>query len=82
MLRQALLTATFLIFAAGSAVAGGCPAMVSAIDEALSAGTDLSEEQVAEVKALRDQGEAEHEAGKHDESVATLQKAKDMLGLE
>ncbi len=82
MLKRALLTATFVAFAAGSALAGSCPVMVSAIDAALSAGPDLSDEQIAEVKALRDQGEAEHEAGKHDDSVATLQKAKEMLGLE
>jgi hypothetical protein len=56
--------------------------MVKDIDAALESGTSLSTEQVAEVKALRDKGEAEHLAGKHAESVATLQKAKDILGLK
>ena len=42
----------------------------------------LTSDQLAEVKALRDQGEAEHEAGKHAQSVATLQRAKEILGIE
>jgi hypothetical protein len=56
--------------------------MVKEIDAALEVNSTLSDEQVAEVTALRDQGEAEHNAGKHAESVATLQKAKDILGLK
>ena len=56
--------------------------MIQEIDAALESNAGLTSEQVAEVKALRDQGEAEHEAGKHAESVETLQKAKDILGLQ
>ena len=32
--------------------------------------------------ALRAEGEALHKAGKHAESVATLKKAQEMLGIE
>jgi hypothetical protein len=51
------------------------------IDEALSAQPKLSAEELAEVKKLRAEGEALHKAGKHQESVATLGKAKSKLGL-
>ncbi len=81
MLKKAMLAAALSFFGASSAFAGSCPVMVKAIDAALSSGTSLSTEQAAEVKALRDQGDAEHAAGKHAEAVATLQTAKGMLGL-
>ena len=35
-----------------------------------------------EAKSLRDKGHALHESGQHGESVKTLQKAKDILGLK
>ncbi len=47
----------------------------------LSRMPDLSAEKTAEVKSLRDEGDAQHQAGQHAESVETLQKAKDILGL-
>ena len=82
MIKRIVLAGVFSALVAGPAMAGSCPLMVKAIDAALEGNTTLGEEQVAEVKALRDQGEAEHNAGKHAESVATLQKAKDILGLQ
>ena len=81
MIKRALTVAALSFFVATAAVAGTCPLMVQDIDNALATETSLSAEQVAEVKALRDQGEAEHEAGEHAASVATLQIAKEMLGL-
>lgn len=51
-----------------------CPADVKAIDNALGK-ADLSAEQRAEAKRLRDQGEAQHEAGSHREAVDTLSQA-------
>jgi Flp pilus assembly protein TadD len=56
--------------------------MVKNIDSALAAMPSLSAEQTAEVTSLRDEGDAQHKAGQHAESVETLQKAKDILGLE
>ena len=82
MIKRILLAGALSIFIAAPVFAGSCPLMVKDIDAALESGTSLSTEQVAEVKALRDKGEAEHLAGKHAESVATLQKAKDILGLK
>ena len=60
-----------------------CPVDMAAIDEALQAkATMLSADVVAEVKKLRAEGEALHKAGKHGESVATLAKAKALLGIK
>ena len=57
----------------------GSPGRVAKIDKALAAGPDLSDEQVAEVKTLRDKGESLHNADKHDKAVATLAQALDIL---
>lgn len=62
--------------------ANQCPADMAAIDAALAEGTDLTEEQQAEVQALRDTGAGQHEAGDHAASMAALAQAKEMLGLE
>ena len=53
------------------------------IDKALAASPVLSDEQVAEVKRLRDEGERLHETGGHSQSmdtlpVPTLREAMDM----
>lgn len=58
-----------------------CPVDINQINAALQAGTSLSADQLAEVKKLRDEGERLHKAGKHAESVATLAKAKELLGI-
>ena len=81
-MKRVLLAGAFSIILATPAFAGSCPLMVKAIDAALESNSSLSTAQVAEIKALRDKGEAEHLAGQHAESVATLQKAKDALGLK
>ncbi len=41
------------------------------IDKALAAGPDLGDEQVAEVKRLRGEGERLHETGGHSQSMDT-----------
>jgi hypothetical protein len=64
-----------------AALAGHCPMDMKQIDEALSANPQLSAEQLAEVKKLRADGESLHKAGKHQESVAALGKAKSILGM-
>jgi hypothetical protein len=64
-----------------AAFASQCPADMKAIDEALGKNPALSAEQMAEVKKLRADGEALHKAGKHQESVDTLAKAKKMLNI-
>ncbi|NMG31882.1 hypothetical protein [Aromatoleum evansii] len=65
----------------GSALAMHCPADMKKIDAALAASPKLSEAQMSEVKQLRADGEAQHKAGKHQESVDTLGKAMKILGI-
>ena len=79
-LRGPLLAAAVMAAVAVPAVANQCPADIQKIDAAL-AGAQLSQEETAEVRRLRDEGQKLHEAGKHEEAVATLARAKQMLGV-
>jgi len=78
-MRKVLFVA--LAFAATSAFAFHCPKDMKAIDAALPK-ANLSAEQMAEVKKLRAEGEAYHKAGKHQESVDTLAKARKILSIQ
>jgi hypothetical protein len=72
--------AAALALASSSALAFHCPADMKAIDEAMPK-AKLSDAQSAEVKKLRADGETLHKAGKHQESVDTLGKARKILGI-
>lgn len=63
------------------ASAGSCPMDMKKIDDALAANTKLTAAQITEVKQHRAEGEALHKAGKHDQSVVELAKAKAILGI-
>lgn len=78
-----VLAAVAALSLATPAVAFQCPSDVKKIDAALEGdkGKMLSDEQRAQVKELRDKGEELHQSGSHQESVDTLAKAKEMLGL-
>jgi hypothetical protein len=76
-----LLAAVALAWSAG-ALANHCPMDMKAIDEALAKNPPLSAAQLAEVKKYRAEGEALHKAGKHQQSVETLGKAKQILGIQ
>lgn len=76
-----LTLAAAITLLASPLLAGQCPADIAAIDAALAAGTELSEEDLATVQELRDEGQAQHDAGDHGASVATLAEAKAMLGI-
>jgi hypothetical protein len=78
-MRKAILALAVLAFS-GSALAFHCPKDMKKIDAALEK-TTLSAEQLAEVKKLRADGEALHNAGRHQESVDTLAKAMKLLGI-
>jgi hypothetical protein len=80
--KKFILAAVVTVGLTGTALAFHCPKDMAEIDAALAANPSLSAEQLAEVTKLRAQGEAEHVAGKHDDSVATLAKAKAILGLQ
>ncbi|WP_235917239.1 hypothetical protein [Maritimibacter harenae] len=49
--------------------------------EAALAETSLTDDQKAEVEALRAEGEELHTAGEHAASIAKLNEAKEILGL-
>jgi hypothetical protein len=74
-----LLVAGLLV--AAPAYAFQCPKDMKEIDAALAKNPKLSADQMAQVKKLRADGEALHKAGKHQESVNTLAKAKQMLKM-
>ncbi|KIC15079.1 MULTISPECIES: hypothetical protein [unclassified Leisingera] len=76
-----LTLAAAITLLASPLLAGQCPADIAAIDAALAAGTELSEEDLATVQELRDEGQALHDSGDHANSVATLAEAKAMLGI-
>ena len=79
-LRITVLAAAFAAVVSAPALANQCPADIKKIDAAM-AGAKLSQEQIAEVSRLRDEGQQLHSEGKHQESMATLAKAKAMLGV-
>ncbi len=74
MTVRSLLAATLLVAFSTPALAFHCPADVNAIDNALPK-SDLTAPQKAEVMKLRDEGEALHKAGDHQDAVNTLAKA-------
>lgn len=82
-MKLRLMTAfAALLLASASAWAYHCPVEMQKIDEALGKNPPLTAQQLAEVKKLRADGEALHKAGKHDESLATLEKAKAILNIK
>lgn len=79
-MKHLLFTAAFSLLAL-PAFAGSCPAEMASIDAALETAS-LSEADMAEVKALRDEGETLHDSGDHAGSMAKLAEAKAKLGIE
>ena len=78
--RHVLLGAVLSAFSL-PAFASHCPTDVKAIDDALAAGPQISEEQMQEVKMLRDEGASLHEAGNHADSETALHKAMEILEI-
>jgi hypothetical protein len=77
-MRNILITG--LVSFSGLAFAHNCPNEMKAIDAKMSS-AKLSSTDMTKVKALREDGEKLHKAGKHDESMKTLAEAKKMLGI-
>lgn len=80
----------YLALLAGGAVVGlsttpalafQCPTDMAAIDEALQT-AELSEEQRQQVDELRAEGERLHGEGQHEQSMAALAEAKEILEIE
>ena len=78
-MKRVILTLALAV-AAPLAFAHNCPNEMKAIDAALPK-AKLDARQMAEVKKLRADGEADHKAGKHKDSTDKLEKAMDMLGV-
>jgi hypothetical protein len=81
-MNKSIIAGLFAMALAGSVQAAQCPTDMKQIDAALAKNPELTSEQMAEVKKYRAEGEALHTAGKHDESVATLAKAKKILKVD
>ena len=79
-MKKTLATAALLALLAAPAFAGQCPALMAEVDAALKTAS-LSDEDKAKVEELRAAGEEQHAAGEHAASVATLNEAKEILGL-
>jgi hypothetical protein len=81
-MKRMFALAVSLLFAAGTALAMHCPKDMKAIDDALAKNPKLTEAQMKDVKAQRAKGEELHKAGKHQESMDELGKAKKTLGIK
>ncbi len=81
-MKRLLLAAAVTLAMTGTALASQCPKVMAEVDAAMAANPQISAEQKAEVMKLRAEGEAQHAGGQHAESVATLTKAKEILGLK
>jgi len=77
---RSLLVAVGLALATGSAFAFHCPKEMKAIDAALPK-AKLTDAQKTDVAKYRAEGEAMHKAGKHQDALDTLEKAKKILGI-
>jgi hypothetical protein len=77
-MKKTLILASFLALAT-PAFANQCPTLMKKVDEAMVTAKldDATKKQVMDLYA---KGKAEHEAGKHDESVADLNAALKLLG--
>jgi len=78
-LARSIIVAGLLSFSS-LASAHNCPNEMKQIDAALKV-SKLEASRLDEVKKLRADGEVQHDAGKHDESMASLKKAKSLLGI-
>ena len=76
-----IVVAAGLALASSAAFAFHCPADMKAIDAAMAKNPKLSAAEMADVKKYRAEGEALHKAGKHQESIDTLDKAKKILKI-
>ena len=76
-LQACMLWAALMVPAIG--YAHQCPALIAEIDAALNSEHSLSEEAVAEIVDLRDEGAELHQEGKHDASVEALSEALELL---
>jgi hypothetical protein len=81
ILLSAAAVAALIAVASAPALAGSCPKIMKKVDAALAASPSLTSEQMTQVTKLRAEGEVQHKAGSHSDSVASLNKAMAILGM-
>jgi hypothetical protein len=81
-MKRIVLAAALTLAFATPAFAFHCPADMAKIDAKLAENPPITAEQLAEVQKLRKEGEDYHNAGNHQESVDTLAKAMEILGIK
>jgi hypothetical protein len=79
MIRKLILASAIVAFTS-PALAFQCPALMAQIDEALVT-AQLSDEDMARVVQLREEGETFHAAGDHPNSEAALLEALEILNM-
>lgn len=79
-MKKFVLAAALAAALASPAFAGQCPAIMKKIDEAMAT-AQIDEATKTKVMALYDKGKAEHAAGEHAASVASLNEAMDLLSM-
>ena len=79
-MKSLLAAVTILVGLSAPAFASECPTLIIKAEEALKAATldDAMKTKVMEHIAL---GKAQHDEGKHDDSIATLNDALKLLGV-
>jgi hypothetical protein len=76
--RSALFAAAFVAVLAPPALAYQCEAFIELLDQKI-AEQELSQEQKAELRRLRDEGQRLHGQGQHEASMEVLERAEMML---
>ncbi|MDP1702705.1 MAG: hypothetical protein Q8L53_17345 [Aestuariivirga sp.] len=79
-MKSYLIAAAILAGVAARAFAGECPALIQKAGDELKAAT-LDEAAMIKVMDRIALGKTQHDEGKHDESVATLNDALQLLGV-
>jgi hypothetical protein len=75
------IVAGLALLASGAAWANNCPNEMKAIDAKLATKPTLAKDVQDKVMKLRTEGETQHKAGKHAESMKALGEAKKLLGI-
>jgi opacity protein-like surface antigen len=79
-MKSLLAAAAVLVALAAPALANDCPNQLKMVEEMLGSST-LDDAAKKKIQEHIDQAKAEHEAGKHEESLATLKDASKLLGM-
>ena len=80
-MRKLVMVAGIMTLSA-QALANQCPQQLAPLDQHLEEhGSMLSAEQANEAQTLRAQAEEDHEAGRHDQALQAISKARKIIGM-